>query len=138
MNKEQAWIKLFAFYPSLRKPFDASLRSQWEETMLLLFKKAVDENELHQISKPFVLEMLETKYISIHYYWRIAEAFMDTIETQPQITNFTKKSVRLVVERVFKVMQNTFADQPWSCEDATDPHHMDLTGHRAVVEAGYW
>jgi hypothetical protein len=133
------WQRLFKLYPALKTPLDATARAQMEKQYESWLVNCCDEKAVADLARPYLVEMMETKYIAQPYWMRIAEALMDELESSANTTRFTKRSMRLVTERIAKISLNTLADHPWSHHETTSPYFMDVgCGHRVITEAGYW
>jgi hypothetical protein len=137
-EKTAVWEKVFKSYPSLKKPLDEETLAEFVAFYTAAIASAEDEKAVAALAAPFVKKMATTKFISATYWWRFAEAIMDTLCDAPMQPRHTKRSVRLVVERVTKISKNTINDWDWASDDMVNPYTTDVCGHRSTHEAGFW
>lgn len=130
--------RLFKDYPSLAKPFDDATQAAVVNFFRDVIAVGHDEKAVATKASPFVMELYEQKFISWTYWWRIAEKLMDQIETLQETRNYETRCTRMVIERVTKIIYNSFADLPWAHAELTSPYHFDICTYRAYHDLGLW
>ena len=144
MPKDNMWNALFKKYPNLAKPLDEATRAEFESFYEKTIELAHDEAAVEAIAKDFVWKMWETKQMQWCYWWRIAEALMDEMNTFHSATasytgkDFGNRATRVVIERLTKISLNTIEEWSFASSDMTHTFHVDPSSHRVVHEAGYW
>jgi len=139
VKPDAVFALLLKDYPNLKTPLTAEVQAKIHDFYLAALAVAADAGAVEALAAPLVKELMgDPHYISLPYWWRIAEKFIDATLDHPNTKTFAKRSVVEAVERVTKILYNTYNDLPWASDDMVNPATNDVCAIRAVHEAGMW
>lgn len=138
INVDKMWASLLKDYPSLATPLDAETK----KVILSVFQQGLaslqNEQEVAELVRPVVLELLENKFIHQPLWWRFSEKITEAMQAKAE-GSFDSRAAILCVERFTKLLYNhSFETFPWASEDYVSPSHYDICGTRQCTEAGMW
>lgn len=138
IDTNKMWASLIKDYPSLATPLDAETK----KVILSVFQQGLasvqNEQEVAELVRPVVLELLQTKFIHQPLWWRFSEKITEAMQAKAE-GSFDRRAAILCTERFTKMLYNhSFETFAWASEDYVSPSHFDICGTRQCTEAGMW
>eukprot|EP00760_Papus_ankaliazontas_P014991 PhM_4_TR1621/c0_g1_i1/m.81367 len=137
VKDEDVFAVLLRDFPALATPLDAATQTRIMGVIREAAAFVDDAKTVDTMTEPVASELYETKFFTQPYWFRVHESIMEVVDSQAP-TKDIALSVRILSERIAKIISNTQLSKPWMHETGSNPMTMELQAHRAVVEAGFW